>query len=337
MDFFVLAQAKQLSTRNGEPYWALMLQDVTGQVDAKIWSPQSHQYTDLAPGQLVHVQAQTQMFKEQLQLVIERLHIVSYDAGLDERVDLSHFVPTSAVKPEELLRRIEDIVKKEISYKPWKSFLKRVLNDKEIRPRLLSATGAKAMHHAYVGGLLEHTLSVVEMVLKICEQYPQLDKETLLAAAILHDMGKAWELSAGVTMDYTEDGRLLGHIIIALEILTPFFKKAKLDDALVTHFKHIVISHHGEYEFGSPKRPKTAEAMALHYADNLDAKMHQFAAVFEDIDEEEGPVFSEFQRSLGRFLYRPMRTPAPPEKQIPHPKEKHEEKKDDQCLLPLKG
>ncbi len=309
-DLFVIAQAKKGQARNGQTFWSLHLQDATGQVEAKIWSPLSLEFPDLTPGQLVFIEGGAGTFREQVQVTVESMRLI--DAGADN-VDMTAFVPASAEKPEDLLARLEDLARRNLHYSGWRKFVNKVLTDKEIRVRLLAGVGAKSIHHAYLGGLLEHTLAVCRLCLSICELYPHLDREVLLAAAIFHDLGKAWELSSGVTTDYTDEGRLLGHITISLQILEPFLQKAKLEPELALHFKHIIISHHGEYAFGSPRRPKTAEAFVLHYADNMDAKMNQIAAAFDDGPPgQEGlpPAWSPFQRSLDRFLYRPAPTPG---------------------------
>lgn len=334
-DVFVLAQARQGQARNG-PFWSLSLQDASGKVEARIWSPQSQAYESLQGGALVYVEGQAVSYKEQLQLNVDHLQTLDLDEACNASppVDISKLVPSSQEPAVNILERIEELCRQHLHYPPWRKLASRVLADAEIRNRLLMAVGGKAIHHAYVGGLLEHTLGVVRLCLAFCDLYPQLDREVLLTAAVFHDLGKAWELGGGLVADYTDEGRLLGHIQIGLEILEPFLRKSKLEPELIMHFKHLILSHHGEYHFGSPKRPKTAEAMALHYADNLDAKMNQFALAFSDGDsaaEDGGEAgWSPYQRSLERFLYRPKPTPGNGVAQ------KRGEKRDNQCLLPLK-
>ncbi|WP_051286537.1 3'-5' exoribonuclease YhaM family protein [Megalodesulfovibrio gigas] len=348
-DVFVLAQASRRQARNG-PFWSLTLQDATGQLEAKLWSPQAQDYHDLRAGQIMHVTGRTQMYQDKVQLSVEALRPVlspetrpqepeaeetPWPQPLYTRVELADLVPISAVPPETLLARLEDLLREHILYPPWRRFVFKVLGDPEIRGRLLVATGAKSMHHAYVGGLLEHTLGVVQLCAHFCRQYPRLDKDVLLAAAAFHDIGKAWELVSLPACDYTTEGRLLGHIQLGLQMLEPYLQKMKVDADLVLHFKHIVISHHGEYEYGSPKRPKTAEAFALHFADNLDAKMNQVErATSTETEEEPGwPVWSEYQRGLDRFLCRPRPTPG----QAGEDCRPTASAKEDQCSLLLKG
>jgi len=335
-DVFLLAQARQGQARNG-PFWSLTLQDRSGKMEARIWSPQSTAYDSIEAGALAYVEGQAVSFKGEMQVKVDALEAIDLQAACDSQqgVDLGLFVPSSETPPGDLLERVEELCRQHLHYPGWRKLASKVLADQEIRSRLLMAVGGKAIHHAYVGGLLEHTLGVMRLCLSFSELYPNLDREALLSAAVFHDLGKAWELGGGLITDYTDEGRLLGHIQLGLEVLEPFLVKARLEPELVMHFKHMILSHHGEYHFGSPKRPKTAEAMALHYADNLDAKMNQFSSVFAELDTGDGPAgepgWTPFQRTLERFLYRPKATPNGMTQQG------RNEKKENQCLLPLKG
>jgi 3'-5' exoribonuclease len=224
------------------------------------------------------------------------------------------------------LAELEQLCENELHHKPWRKLCLKVLRTESIRAKLLSAYGAKAVHHAYLGGLLEHTLNVCRLALSMADNYPSLDREIILVAAVFHDLGKAWELSTGMSADYTDEGRLLGHILITLEILDPFLKKETgLDPGMIVHLKHIIASHHGEYEFGSPKRPKTGEAFVLHYADNLDAKMNIFDHAFAK--QGGGSAWSAYQKYLDRYLFSPQKTPLL--------EKKGKEKTDGQRLLPF--
>jgi len=305
-EVFVLAEARQQQARNG-PYWLLRLQDSQGIVEAKIWSPVSQQYAELPPGELVRVQGQVGSFRDQVQITVDRLDLVGLP---DSEVDWSLFLPRSSRDPALLLEDVEKLCKQELRHEPWRKFCLHALRDDAIRDRLLTAPGAKTMHHAYIGGLLEHTLAVCRLCMTICDLYPRLDREILLAGAIFHDLGKAWELSSGIQRDYTDAGRLLGHIHLGLEVLGPFLERAKdLSAELKLHFKHLLLSHHGEHAFGSPKRPKTLEALVLHYADNLDAKMNIVEQLLEGIAEQES--WTPYHRGMERQFFRAVATPRP--------------------------
>lgn len=324
-DLFLIASANQAQSRNG-PYWNLTFQDATGKVDGKIWSPKSSEYPTLEPGQMTRVFGYVESYRDKNQLKVDHMDLVDADSG---EFDYADFLPTSSVPPEELMEALEDLVIEHMKYTPWKTFCRKVLNDKEIRPRMINAPGAKTVHHAYIGGLLEHTLAVARACMALCDVYPNLDRQTLLAGAIFHDLGKAWELSGGLTNDYTDEGRLLGHIQIGQEKLDPFLKRSKkLDDTLKTHLKHLITSHHGEHDFGSPVRPKTPEAFVLHFADNMDAKLNIIDQAYADMDKN-GQEWSPYMRFLERNVYR---APATPDRS-----KKKNDKPENQCLLPLKA
>jgi len=325
-DVFLLAQARQAQSKNG-PYWDLKLQDCTGEVGAKIWHPLSAEFTSLAPEQFVRVRAGISSFRDLPQLIIRSLEILDPE---EASLDWAEFIPASQRPPEDMLAELEQLCRTEIRYGPWKRLCKKILTDPDIRGKVLAAPGAKTIHHAYRGGLLEHTLAVSRLCLSIADRYPGLDRDILLVAAVLHDLGKAWELQSGLSRDYTDQGRLLGHIMLAMEILQPFFAKAKdLDPDLLVHLKHLLLSHHGEYAFGSPRRPKTQEAFVLHYADNLDAKLATARRALDGQDLEQSR-WSGYQPSLERQLFEPVRSPdfvKESDKKEAQPK---------QCLLPLK-
>lgn len=325
-DIFCIGAARLGQAKNG-PFWTLSLEDVSGQIEAKIWSPAAQAYADLAPGQFVHVEGQVGAYRDRPQINIDRLRVLPPE---EFTPDLSQFVPSSEEPPEGLLEALAELCRAEISHAPWRKFCAKVLSHPEFRDRLLEAPGAKGVHHAYRGGLLEHTLAVGRLVLSICDRYPSLDRDTLLAAAVCHDLGKAWELSAGPARDYTDAGRLLGHIVLTLELVEPLLKKSGVEPELALHFKHILVAHHGEYEFGSPRRPKTAEAFVLHFADNIDAKMNQ---IFGSFESDAPGQWSPYVRTLERYLYNPPRTPREAPEKPARPREKDVQ----QCLLPLKG
>ncbi len=223
---------------------------------------------------------------------------------------------------------IEDILAEHILFEPWKQFYKSVLTDSEIRKNFTEGFGAKTVHHAYMGGLLEHTLSVMNLCLLFTEQYPQIDKEILLIGALFHDIGKIEELKNNDHLaDFTDEGKLLGHIQLGLELLYPFFKQAKnLPKPFISHLKHMILSHHGELEYGSPKLPATQEALLLHHADNIDAKMSMLDNFYETMQTNEQSW--AYHRFLNRDIYLPEKTPTV---------NKKEKKGIKQCSLPLKG
>lgn len=322
-ELFALGSANMAQAKNG-PYWQLLLIDKSGKISGRIWSPASQNYAQLEPESIVLVNGSVQAFNQELQINVERLDIVDF-----KDVDIKDFMPSSSVPPEELYKQLCDLLHANLTYKPWRNLYRRIFRDEAIKQPMLNAPGGKSIHHAYLGGLLEHTLSVCRICQSCADLYPDLDRDILLLAAALHDLGKAFEISPGLSREYTDKGKLLGHIVLGLQVLEPYLTRGKdLDPKLIMHLKHIIVSHHGEYEFGSPKRPKTREAFVLHYADNLDAKMNTVSNIFAG-QEDEKDSWSKFNRPLGRYLYWPEPTPPPEKKEI-------KKKKDKQCLLPLK-
>lgn len=315
-DIFALAYAQRKDAKNG-PYWQLTLTDCSGSIEARVWSPQSLHVHNLKAEDFVLMTGQVASFKEHLQLNVTEVRVVDARA---ENLDLRDFIPASAVPAVELLERIEALLTTELTYGPWRTLCRRVLQDETMRAMLLTAPGGKSVHHAYAGGLLEHTLGVMRACLALCTVYPQADKEILLVGALLHDLGKAVELSHGLSRDYTDEGRLLGHIYIGMELLEPFVRATDLPTELALHLKHLLISHHGELEFGSPRRPKTMEAFILHYADNLDAKVNTIETALAQTRTEDAEStdthWSEYQRTLARYVFQPRRTPVVP-KDVP--------------------
>lgn len=326
-DHFFLAEASLGQARNG-PFWKLTLQDASGRVDAKIWSPASRDYDGLASGMFVRARGMVESFRDQPQVNVESLGVV--DPG---DVDLVHFVPAGEHSPEDLFQRLEMLLKEHLKFKPWLKFCRKVLDDEKIRSSFINAPGAKTVHHAYLGGLLEHTLAVAELCMDTCDRYPQLDRQLLLTAAAFHDLGKAWELTPGPVFDYTDQGRLLGHIVIGLDKLRPFLARAKdLDENLKLQLEHVILSHHGEYEYGSPRLPMTAEALVLHHMDNLDAKLCIVRNACAGLDGEVSG-WTDYNRFLNRQLFQ---APATPGEGGNRPSDAERKKREGQCLLPLK-
>ena len=310
-DIFILSTAQQGQARNG-PYWRLEFRDAGGSLGGKIWSPQSQAHPELLPGMAVWVRGRVTSYRDKLELAVDSLRVL----GEDERngLDMARFMPASARSPEDMLEELKSLARKNLTHKPWRKFVLAVLEDGEIGPALRLAPAAKAMHHAFAGGLLEHTLSVARLCMYIADHYPELDRQALFAGAVCHDLGKIWELTPGVSIDYTTSGRLIGHISLVLEKLVPFIGKAGLEPELAEHLQHLVLSHHGTHEFGSPRLPSTAEALVLHYADNIDAKMQQIGEALAGVGEN---GWSAYNPPLERFLFRARQTPGPPAKSAP--------------------
>ncbi|MDR1125753.1 MAG: HD domain-containing protein [Deltaproteobacteria bacterium] len=305
---FLVAAAQQNQARNG-PYWRVEFRDATGKIEGKIWSPLSQQFSELKPGCLAELQGRVVVYRERNEIVVDQMRLL--DEEEQSRVNLADFMAASRQDADSMLAELEEICRATFSHKPWIKFYKALLRDEEVAQKLRLAPAAKAMHHAYSGGLLEHTLGVCRLCLSLADLYPDLDRQTLLAGALCHDLGKIWELSSGLVIDYTGPGRLIGHISLGVEKLEPFLRKSGLEDELAEHLKHLVLSHHGSREFGSPCLPATAEALALHYADNLDAKLNQARTALQGLAAGESG-WSAYVSGLERALFKaPCSTAGP--------------------------
>jgi len=264
---FFAAVSKQMRTgRDGGRYFALTLADRTGQVDGRMW--EIDDAGDFDSGDVVKVRGEVCRFNERLQIKVEKIR-----RGTPDEYELVDFVPQSQREIGEMWAELQGWVAS-VRDPDLKALLEAFLNDEEIARTLREAPAAKGLHHAWIGGLLEHILSLMEMCELAARHYPEVNRDLLLTGVVLHDIGKLRELRWGTSFDYTMEGQLLGHITIGIGMIEqkiagiPNFPAAKR--LLV---EHLVLSHHGEYEYGSPKLPMTAEAVLLHYLDNLDAKM----------------------------------------------------------------
>jgi 3'-5' exoribonuclease len=278
------------------------------------------------------------VYRERNEIAVDDLRLLTKEeqAGLD----LADFVASGGCNAETLLQELKKLCRKSFVHPPWIRFYQAIFCDDELVRRLCLAPAAKSIHHAYAGGLLEHTLGVCRLCLALSSLYPHLDKQALLAGALCHDLGKIWELSAGLLTEYTSSGRLLGHISLGAEKLEPLMRKSGLEEELILHLKHLILSHHGIREFGSPVLPATAEAMALHYADNIDAKLNQVQGALEGTAPGEN-AWSGYVPGLDRLLYRALPSPGGAETGgdlDPAGNRAHAEKNTQagQCLLLLK-
>lgn len=329
---YLVALASLQQSRNG-PYWRLELKDASGALEAKIWSPLSLSFSSLAAGQMVGVEGRVSLYRDQLQLTVDALRVLD-----DEEVaalPMEDYLISSPRPAQDMLEDIERLCDSVLTHKPWRKFMRSVLSDKRIRPLLLRAPAAKSVHHAYAGGLLEHMLSVAEVCMLMADHYQELDRQTLLAAALLHDIGKIDEMGGLLVTEYTDEGRLLGHIVQGLVMLEPFLRKSGLEPELVMHFKHLIASHHGEPEFGAVREPSTPEAFVLHYADNMDAKLAQCRGILPPRAEGEGMAWSAYQSFLGRSICRPACTPeaAEEKKSLRQEKKAESRQEERQCSL----
>lgn len=277
-----LCKGKQSAlTKAGKPYDNLILQDKTGTLDAKIWEPGSVGIDEFEALDYIAVMGDITSFQGNLQLNVKRVRKVQ-----EGEYDPKDYLPISDKDIDEMYNELKTLITS-----IGNSYLKQLLasfflEDADFEKRFKFHSAAKSVHHGFVGGLLEHTLGVAKNCDYFAKTYPILNRDLLLSAAIFHDIGKLEELSTFPENDYTDEGQLLGHIMIGAEMVgerirtIPGFPKG-----LANELKHCILAHHGELEYGSPKKPALAEALALSFADNIDAKMETVREIFASVPE----------------------------------------------------
>lgn len=277
-----LCKAKQVAlTKNGKEYANVVLQDKTGQIEAKIWDLGSPAINDFNALDYVQVDGSVVVFNGANQLNIHRIRV----ALSDEYTEADYF-PVSARPREEMIKELKDFVQS-IKDDYIKALLKSFFDNEKFLRLFMDHSAAKSVHHGFIGGLCEHTLSVARMCDQACKNYPYLKRDLLIAGALLHDVGKIRELSLFPMNDYTDEGQLLGHITIGAQMVSDVIAKiGGFPRTTRNELIHLILSHHGEYEFGSPKKPSLMEAFVLSFMDNMDAKLE----TIKELTESKAPI-----------------------------------------------
>ena len=317
---FVVASKQVKPKKNGEPYLALTLADRTGQIEAKMWDNVEEFLDAFEQDDFLKVKGLINKYKNRYQLTIHKLRKLG-----EAEIDYTDYLPKTTKDIGELWRTLADFVAT-FQNPHLKALVESFMSDPEIAERYRNAPAAKTLHHAYIGGLLDHVVSLFRSCDLMCRNYPQINRDLLLTGAFLHDIGKIYELTYNRSFSYTTRGQLLGHMIIELEMLQA--KLGKFPDfppELKTLLEHLIISHHGQYDFGSPKLPMFPEALMLHYLDDLDSKMESMRAHYAREHEMEGP-WTSYNASLGRplldsrkFLEKPSEAKAKSEEEADRP------------------
>jgi len=293
---FVVTSKQVKPKKTGEPYLALTLGDRTGQIEAKMWDNVEDAIDAFEQDDFLKVKGLLNKYKNRFQITIHKLRKLG-----ETEIDFSDYLPKTTKDIGELWQALAGFVA--TFQDPYlKALVESFMSDHEIAEAYRNAPAAKTLHHAYIGGLLEHVVSLCRSCDLVCRNYPQINRDLLLTGAFLHDIGKIHELTYNRSFSYSTRGQLLGHMIIELEMLQA--KLAHIPDfpeALKTLVEHLIISHHGEYEFGSPKLPMFPEALMLHYLDDLDSKMESMRAHFER-DAGTENAWTGYNASLGRPL-----------------------------------
>jgi 3'-5' exoribonuclease len=295
--FFLVHEKEIRNTREGKQYLRLELGDRSGTIEARMWDQFESAVKDIGRDDFVKVQARVEIYRNKPQLALQNLRLAK-----PEEIDLADFLPQTkgdvAKLYSELLEYAASIGN------PWlKKLVTGIISDPAIATRYKRAPAAKVMHHAYLGGLIEHVISLCGLAKQAAAHYPELDVDLLLTAAILHDVGKLDELCYERAIGYTVEGQLLGHIVMELESVSKAMDAVEGFPAnLKTVVQHMLISHHGQYDFGSPKLPMIREALVFHYLDDLDSKLAAARAALA-LDSGE-PEWSAYSGALGRKFLR---------------------------------
>ena len=281
-DVYLCKYKQSAVTKNGKPYENVILQDKTGTIDAKIWEPNSMGIDDFEMMDYIAVVGDVSSFQGALQVSIKRVRKMR-----EGEYDPANYLPVSEYDIEDMYKQLLAFVngiKNPYLSKVAKHFF---VEDTEFVKQFKFSSAAKSVHHGFVGGLLEHTLSVLKLCQFYVKQYPILNEDLLYTAALCHDIGKVYELSAFPLNDYTDDGQLLGHIVMGCEMVGEQIRTIDgFPKKLGNELKHCILAHHGELEFGSPKKPALVEAVALNFADNTDAKMETMKEIFKAAGEQ---------------------------------------------------
>jgi len=299
---YLVKEKKVLKTRNGKPFLNLILADRTGEIPAKVWDRAEALSSLFQKGDIIQIVAHAGSYRDQIQITVSKLDL------LKEKPDPEIFLESTPEDPSEMMRSLRQILRG-VEDVNLKGLVDSFLGDRKFMARFKKMPAAKSFHHSYLGGLLEHTLSVCQMAIQVAAHYPQLNRDLLITSAFLHDIGKIRELEYNLQIDYTDEGRLVGHVVLSMTMVEE--KLIGLKDfpgALAIRLKHLVLSHHGQYDFGSPKEPKFLEAFALNLIDDLDAKINGLGR-FMERDRHEG-AWTEFNRMFGKYFLKGKMQPT---------------------------
>jgi 3'-5' exoribonuclease len=297
-DLFLIKNVKLGETRAGKPYLVLTVMDKSGEVSGPIWDNVSSLQKICEVGVVVKINGTVQSYRDSLQLRVDGISPVP-----QEGIDLGNFFPASPRNLQEMADEVQTLVLS-VSNPFLKKLLNHFLRKSDRWTQFQEAPAAKGIHHAYIGGLLEHSLSVAKVADFLAKHYEGIDRSLLIAGALLHDIGKLEELKMeGGLVEYTVRGRLKGHLVIGSEMVAQAAENIRdFPEELLEQLQHLILSHHGRQEFGSPAVPMTVEAFMLSFLDDLDAKMNITEQLRRKMDKQE-MSWTEYQRSLERYLY----------------------------------
>ena len=300
-DIYIAKDPILRSTTRGDLYIAMFLSDRTGQLNGRMWQASETTYKSLPKPGFVHIKGRSELYQNNLQIVINNVAVI--DPG---KVDIDDFLPRTKKDTKQMFEEVKETVG-QIKNSQLKALVGEFLADTGLMEKFCNAPAAMKMHHDYIGGLLEHTHNMLRVAVAVLPLYPDVQPDLVLAGIFLHDIGKTEELAYDMAFSYTDSGQLIGHISKSLLMINQKYDSLRsggtqIDQAVLDAIGHIILSHHGAYEFGSPKLPATSEAFMVCYIDDLDAKINQVTSA---IDNEVGDSnWTTWQNSLQTRLYR---------------------------------
>ncbi len=309
---FLVKQKSSALTKTGKPYLNLILTDKTGNIKGMVWEQAESIAKLFEKDDFIRVKSTSVTYQNSLQLNISAITLCQ-----PSEVEISDFLPQAKSDIDQTFLNLKTLTE-EVKDPQLKQLLDLFMEDEQFVRLFKLSPAAKELHHVYLGGLLEHTLSVARLILQIGNHYESLNLDLLLTGGVLHDIGKIHELSYSKSFDYSDTGRLIGHITLAVELINE--KIALLPgfpQELATELKHLIISHHGEYQYGSPKRPKTLEAVILYYLDDLDAKVEGIQRFIQHGQENQSRC-AGYHKMLERFIYKSLDTGKPDGSELTH-------------------
>jgi 3'-5' exoribonuclease len=298
VSLFVAAEKQLRTARNGTFYLSVKLTDKTGEIVGRMWEKAVETAALFNSGNIVSLRGRSELYQDKLQLNIAEILPVQ-PGGFDP----ADFLPVCPYDREALFGQLGKLLAN-MSEGHLRLLCEHFLADSGLMARFRLAPAAKTMHHAYIGGLLEHTVSVITLIYRICNHYPDLDRDLLIAGAFLHDIGKVEEFVYEVNIDYSDSGRLVGHMVLGTQIVEEKIREINgfpLETALL--LKHLILSHHGEAQFGAVKLPASKEAFALHLADDLDAKMNAVGRIISNTAGGQS-TWTGYDTIFGRHFFR---------------------------------
>ena len=296
---FLVAEKSMAVSQKGSAYLNVRLKDKTGEMDGKVWDNAVELDRVFKKGDIIYVEGRALSYRNTLQL-----SMVTIKPCAEEDIDPTDFLPVSKMDTAAMFQDLLGYLDK-ISSPPIQQLLAAFLHDEKTAELFRRAPAAKGFHHIYLGGLLEHTLSVVRLLDKAADHYPQLNRDLLIAGGMLHDIGKIYEFSYDSLIEYSDEGRMIGHLVMGVEMINKKIEAIPdFPPRTALALRHIILSHHGEFEYGSPKRPKILEALVIHFMDDLDAKVNAFQSFVAADAANTDSDWTPFNRFFERYLYK---------------------------------